>query len=402
MDAATLAMAGVNAAKRYGPTRRAGYSFGGAGGNGGTTAYTEVAMRLPFRLPVSTKRFRVHIRNYDYKGDTTSTGTLSFTGLYVGEQSLSTSTGSPDIYTGAFTGTPVTIDSAFSVVDSTEYISPWITAAGSQITGHKSHLLSMGFTCPAATNIFRTFSCMYFSANTAGDAAKAGQTATLGSYFASPSLLDVWIEYEYAGANPLILHIGDSLVDGRTATVAGINPHGQDSGYPQQHARRGGSVALVNAYSGITAGTWALTSSSKWTKYDTTNIVPDAVVVHLLTNDLGNNTDSVATMETNYSSIVNKIRALYGNAVPIYASTIMPRGFTGTQETNRGTLNAWLRNQPRMLAGCFDFDRAVRSAATPASLDADFDSGDTLHLSVGGYARLADVMTGRPLTRNPA
>lgn len=380
------------------PTKRAAYSFGGAGSNGGTTSVTEAAVRFPFRLTVDTTRFRVHVRNHDFKGDTAGVGTINFTGMWLGEHALSTSTGTPNGWTGGFVSSPSQVSAAFTVIDDAEWVSPWIETTSAQIARDKQMLLSFGFTCPTSTTIYRTFGSMFFASG-AGNAALAGQTGSLGSYFGSPGLFDVFIEYEFAGTNPVGLYLGDSLTEGRAGgTIQGIDPGGQDAGWPQQHAQRTGAVAMVNAYSGITASQWAFIDSTKWTRFDPATLRPDYVFIWMGTNDIGNNVDSLATIKGKVLSVINKVRALYGNGIPIYTATILPRGFTGTQETNRTAMNAWLSARPKNIAGCFDFDRAVRDPASVAALDADFDSGDATHLNTRGYSRLVAAIGGPILT----
>ena len=79
----------------------------------------------------------------------------------------------------------------------------------------------------------------------------------------------------------------------------------------------------------------------------------------------------------------------------VWGGTLIPicgwRTYAPFREDLKNEFNDWLRTTDE-LDGCVDFDKAVRDPAHPASFLPDFDSGDHLHPSGGGYRAMAEAV----------
>ncbi|MFJ8595661.1 SGNH/GDSL hydrolase family protein [Streptomyces sp. NPDC093598] len=97
------------------------------------------------------------------------------------------------------------------------------------------------------------------------------------------------------------------------------------------------------------------------------------------------------------NAILDGLRTLVGQAhargVKVVGATLMPfyghRGYTDAREAVRQTINAEIR-AGRVYDAVADFDQALRDPYDPRRLRADYDSGDHLHPSDKGYARMAE------------
>ena len=61
------------------------------------------------------------------------------------------------------------------------------------------------------------------------------------------------------------------------------------------------------------------------------------------------------------------------------------------REALRSELNEWMRTT-KEVAGCIDFDEAVRDPRHPTAFAPGFDSGDHLHPSQKAYQHMADII----------
>lgn len=91
-------------------------------------------------------------------------------------------------------------------------------------------------------------------------------------------------------------------------------------------------------------------------------------------------------------SIIEGYRRLIAQAhrsgVRIFGATLTPASLPPSRETIRVAVNEWIRSS-RAFDGVVDFDGALRDAAHPERLRAQYDSGDHLHPSDAGYAAMA-------------
>ncbi|MGW2518117.1 SGNH/GDSL hydrolase family protein [Streptomyces sp. NPDC001617] len=96
--------------------------------------------------------------------------------------------------------------------------------------------------------------------------------------------------------------------------------------------------------------------------------------------------------------ILTGLRTMVGQAhargIKVIGATLMPfqghRGYTAAREAVRQQVNAEIRSG-RVYDAVVDFDRALRDPYNPRRLRADYDSGDHLHPSDQGYARMGET-----------
>lgn len=85
----------------------------------------------------------------------------------------------------------------------------------------------------------------------------------------------------------------------------------------------------------------------------------------------------------------------HARGVRVVAGTITPfkgaKGYTEVFEANRGKVNEFIRTS-KDFDGYVDFDAAVRDAADPLALRAEFDSGDHLHPGPAGYKAMGEAV----------
>ncbi|MFI6375794.1 SGNH/GDSL hydrolase family protein [Streptomyces sp. NPDC050546] len=97
------------------------------------------------------------------------------------------------------------------------------------------------------------------------------------------------------------------------------------------------------------------------------------------------------------NAILTGLRTMVGQAhargLKVVGATLMPfyghRGYTDPRESVRQQINAEIR-AGRVFDAVADFDKALRDPYDPRRLRADYDSGDHLHPSDKGYARMAE------------
>jgi len=94
-----------------------------------------------------------------------------------------------------------------------------------------------------------------------------------------------------------------------------------------------------------------------------------------------------------YQQIIDRAHA---RRIRVLGATITPFGKSfydsPAHETNRATVNQWIRTSGRF-DGVIDFDAAARDPAEPTRLAPAVDSGDHLHLSDKGYEVLAGAVS---------
>lgn len=126
------------------------------------------------------------------------------------------------------------------------------------------------------------------------------------------------------------------------------------------------------------------------------------VIVLLGVNDLGHPGTVAPESETvSAAEIIDAHRQLIARAhlagLRIYGATILPFKddtlgfFTAENEAKRQEINEWIRTGDEFDA-VIDFDAAVRDAADPLKLRAEFDSGDGLHPNDAGMAVMAEAI----------
>ncbi|MFC8516696.1 SGNH/GDSL hydrolase family protein [Streptomyces sp. NPDC057257] len=117
------------------------------------------------------------------------------------------------------------------------------------------------------------------------------------------------------------------------------------------------------------------------------------VIVDLGVNDILRN-PRVADPDRIVAGLRTLVRQAHAHGIKVVGATLMPfqghRGYSQAREAVREQVNAEIRSG-RVYDAVVDFDKALRDPYNPRKLRADYDSGDHLHPSDKGYARMAGV-----------
>lgn len=117
------------------------------------------------------------------------------------------------------------------------------------------------------------------------------------------------------------------------------------------------------------------------------------VVVDLGVNDILRTPGAIAPDEV-LDGLRALVRQAHARGIKVVGATLMPfqghRGWSSPREAVRQRINAEIRSG-RIFDAVVDFDEAVRDPYAPRRLRPDYDSGDHLHPSDRGYARMAEV-----------
>ncbi|MGW4562357.1 SGNH/GDSL hydrolase family protein [Streptomyces sp. NPDC004561] len=118
-----------------------------------------------------------------------------------------------------------------------------------------------------------------------------------------------------------------------------------------------------------------------------------AVVIDLGINDIIRN-PRLADPDTIVAGLRTLVREAHARGLKVVGATLMPfqghPGWTPAREAVRQQVNAQIR-AGTVYDGVVDFDRALRDPYAPRRLRPDYDSGDHLHPSDLGFARMAGV-----------
>jgi len=219
-------------------------------------------------------------------------------------------------------------------------------------------------------------------------------------YWRYLTALDV-LSDESAGT---VVVLGDSLTDGITSTV-GANRRWTDVLSERLRAAAGSDdvprYSVVNqGISGnqvLTAGPGRPADNpSGLSRFgrdvlDRTNV--KAVVIDLGVNDILRNPNQVDP-STITDGLRKLVRRAHARGLRVVGATLMPfrghRGYTDARDAVRQAVNTEIRGG-KVYDAVVDFDAALRDPYDPRRLRSDYDSGDHLHPSDKGYARMAEV-----------
>ncbi|MFG2541836.1 SGNH/GDSL hydrolase family protein [Streptomyces sp. NPDC048232] len=119
-----------------------------------------------------------------------------------------------------------------------------------------------------------------------------------------------------------------------------------------------------------------------------------AVVIVLGVNDVLNSPE-LADRDSILAGLRTLTDRAHARGLRVVGATIMPfggyRNYTPAREAMRQQVNAEIRSG-RVFDEVVDFDKALRDAYDPRRLRGDYDSGDHLHPSDKGYARMGQVL----------
>ncbi|MFF4258944.1 SGNH/GDSL hydrolase family protein [Streptomyces sp. NPDC001663] len=117
------------------------------------------------------------------------------------------------------------------------------------------------------------------------------------------------------------------------------------------------------------------------------------IVIDLGVNDILRN-PKLADPNKILAGLHTLVGQAHARGIKVIGATLMPfqghRGYTPAREAVRQTVNAEIRSG-RVYDAVVDFDKALRDPYNPRKLRSDYDSGDHLHPSDKGYARMAEV-----------
>jgi lysophospholipase L1-like esterase len=194
-----------------------------------------------------------------------------------------------------------------------------------------------------------------------------------------------------------VVAFGDSITDG-TRSTANTN-----SRWPDYLAKR---LAAANVRMGVLnegiAGNRVLCDGagvSALARFDRDVLVqPGATYVIVLEsiNDIGIGRSSpsptAADLIAGHRQLIERAHA---RGLRIIGATLTPYEgaayATPEGEAKRQAVNEWIRHG-KEYDGVIDFDAAVRDAAAPARIQAQFNPGDNLHMNDAGYKTMADAI----------
>ncbi|WP_338898048.1 SGNH/GDSL hydrolase family protein [Streptomyces sp. TG1A-60] len=201
-----------------------------------------------------------------------------------------------------------------------------------------------------------------------------------------------------------VVAFGDSLTDGISSTV-GENRRWTDVLSDRLHAAAGSSDAprysVVNE--GI-SGNRVLTDGngrpaenpsglSRFQRDVLGRTGVKAVVIDLGVNDILRNPGR-ADPEAITAGLRELVDRSHARGLRVVGTTLMPfhghRGYTDQRESVRQAVNARIRSGD-VFDAYVDFDKALRDPYDLRRLRSDYDSGDHLHPSDKGYARMGEV-----------
>ena len=359
----------------------ADYSFGHTVVTADQFASTplDALQRLPLQLAVEPTSFRVHVRNWNYLADQGVPGSLTVTGVWLGQQA------SGDETNPAFSAEPALLAEGGTVTDGASYTTPWISTETVPISAHTPYLLSMGLRSDTGIAVAATGSAAWI--DLFGASALAGSTDAMGQWNATASLLDVWIEYTVPDNVTTLFVIGHSLNSPGNRDRA-THPHrGELDSWPQQWALSVDAAASTLAASGA----WTLNyppESPKWTTYG--DAQPDYVAMWDASNDIANG-QTLEQVQGSYQVVLARARQQWPDAV-FYGFTEAPRSIPPELDSVRVAWNAWLLTADLGLAGVIDADAALRDPGSPEALDPELTS-DGIHLNLAGHQLVAQLFS---------
>ncbi|MEW1869061.1 SGNH/GDSL hydrolase family protein [Streptomyces caelestis] len=205
-------------------------------------------------------------------------------------------------------------------------------------------------------------------------------------------------------ADGTVVVLGDSLTDGVTSTT-GANSRWPDvlSDRLRSAVGAGRDVPRYSVVNEGISGNRVLTDGlgrpaenpSGLNRFERdvlgrTNV--EVVVVALGVNDILRH-PGTADPDTIVAGLSELVERAHARGLKVVGATLMPfgghRGYTDAREGVRRAVNSEVR-AGRVFDAVVDFDEALRDPYDPRRLRAEYDSGDHLHPSDRGYARMAE------------
>lgn len=379
-------------------TRIVTYCHGGNISNHGakrtpeTGTWTQFGFRHVIKLPATTTRWRIRLRNYDTFFLANGTAPLTGTSIIVGEQVAPGSEGN----SGNFRpGTAVTVvPGPFTVPNTTAfYESPWFTAADRQFVEGQTYVIGWGATSAAQQLMAGTGEAFVFpvAADATNPATSAPAPLVGNSMRGVP--IDFQLEYESTTTKSAWLFLGDSIMEGYTGVLgnsqAAIRPYPTYNAYPGLWGANARAITQNLAQFASNSTQWATLSEDRWTRTNLANAFFDGAVLGVGSNDCASGV-ALATYKANMATIISKVRSIIGASKPIYLTNIIGR--SNITAANRALYNDWISTLPFDVAGVVDFDGTL-TVSGGSTLDANL-SADNVHPNATGHATMAAVLGG--------
>ncbi len=304
-------------------TKRAAYSCG-IPMQSTTGADTEGQQRLEVTLPVTTTRWRLHVRNWRPNTATVVAGAIPFNGVWIGEAKFEPPGSFVGQCIGAFVAAPAQALASFSTPsDGGQYVSSWVTDPTHQFEAMTSHLISMGWVGGPTTHARMNGGARGFYGAGAGSAANASVAS--GASVAGTvnyTIFDIWIEYEFTGQQAIGLALGDSLTAGYTQAAPGVR---LPDTWPHRYALLSGCPMLNVGVSGVGAAGLVDPANGAYVKWDIGGdlTVPDFAIVWVGINDAVGQ-QPVGSVAGYYQDIIENLRDL--GIERIYLCVLPPFG----------------------------------------------------------------------------
>lgn len=347
-----------------------GVPLTGSDGGGSNIIGPDYAYRLPLNFGARIHRFRLRLRNYDYRDDATKSGTIALHSVSLGE-AVRNSAGE---LTGALVaGTIQDLALTGTAADGAEIVTDWAVAP---LDPSRTYLLTYRIT-GGATQVWSTDMAGSWEVTTPTAAHTAGAAVT--RQIRAP--LSVSLDAEVDESTPVYGAFGDSLTVGSGSTLP------VHDSWIAAYARTHGGLYTMWAAHGDTLESWGAVSS-KVTRFAGL-ARPDVLFVAMGSNDIWTGAD-LPTLQTRLRAALATLRA--HTTTNIVLCSVWPRDSTAdeSRETIRRAYNDWLRTT---LPG-----GASRYVATWPAISADdstlrdeYDSDGT-HLTTTGYAAVASIL----------
>lgn len=388
-------------------TKKATITLSGDGTGTNTATVRETTQRQLVAFPVTTKRWRLRIRNYSNQQEAVGSGSLRLRGMAIATPSytdVDSTSASAQRWKGRLgADAQATVAAATLPSDASDYTSEWISDPSLQFPAGEVKAVSIGIdTDGAGKNFYREVrgQCWVSSGGGAAELwADTGSTAAgawVSTTYSRLWMCDCRIEYEYedSASNPrtVVAFIGDSIMSG--AVVQGTQALNNHESWPMAAALRNGIIPINMGVGSSLASDWDNNTGWKWDRFDLTTTPPDLVVVGPGYNDVSGGVTS-ANLISYLSTIITNCRGRGWDDVAL--ATIIPGNFVatgGNPEAQRVAVNTWMRDMPLGVRHVFDLDKAVSLQATPQAPDTAFiNTAVDLHPKPGGHQRLAQAFS---------
>lgn len=171
--------------------------------------------------------------------------------------------------------------------------------------------------------------------------------------------------------------------------------------------RAASGTRVLREYSCITYESYGLSGRHRFEREISTVSGADTVIIQQGINDIihpvGTDVNPFRPMSDLPSAgqleegVEEYFKIAAARGLKVYIGTLLPikgwRTYAPFREDLRNAFNDWARSR-RDIAGCIDFDRALRSPEEPAAFAAGYDSGDHLHPSESAYRAMAELAFG--------